>query len=61
MYIAGASGRQGSGVGIILIGPKKLRIEYAVRIVYGAINNATEYEALIMGLKLANEVRAESL
>ena len=36
MYIDGASGRQGSGAGIILISPKKIKTEYAVRIAYGA-------------------------
>ena len=41
--------------------PKKIKIEYTIRIAYGAINNAAEYEALIMGLKLVNGVRAKSL
>ena len=61
MYIDGASSKQDSGARIILIGPKKIRYEYAVRIVYVAINNTAEYEALVTGLKLANEVRVESL
>ena len=61
MYIDGPSEKQGSSAGIILIGPDKIRIEYAIRITYGAMNNAAEYKALITGLKLANEVRAESL
>ena len=61
MYINGASGRQGSRAGIILIGPEKIKIEYTIRIAYGTTNNATEYEAFIMGLKLANKVRAENL
>ena len=61
LYINGASGSQGSGAGIILIGLKKIRIRYAVKLKYSATNNAAEYEALITGLKLAIEVRAENL
>ena len=61
MYTDGTSGRQGSGTGIILIGPKKIKIEYNVRKAYSAINNMAEYEPLITGLKLANEMRAKSL
>ena len=56
MYIDGASRKPGLGVEIILIGPGKLKIEYTVRIAYGATHNVTEYEALITGLKLANKV-----
>ena len=57
----GASGKQGSSARIILVGPKKIRIKYAIRIAYGATNNTAKYEALITGLKLANEIRTESL
>ena len=61
MYIDGALGKQGSGAGIILIGHERIKIKYAIRIAYCAINNTVEYEALITGLKLVNEVRTESL
>ena len=61
MFIDGATGKNGSGVGIILIGPKRIRIEYAVRMGYHATNNAAEYEALVIGLRLANEVKAKNL
>ena len=44
-----------------MVGPNKIRIRYAVKLKYNATNNAAEYEALITGLKLAIEVRTESL
>ena len=44
-----------------MIGPNKIRIRYAVKLKYNATNNAAEYEALLTGLKLANEVRVEHL
>ena len=61
LYIDGTSGSQDSGAGIILVGPNKIRIKYAVKLKYNATNNAVEYEALITGLKLAIEVRTENL
>ena len=42
-----------------MIGPNKIQIRYAIKLKYNATNNAAEYEALLTGLKLAIEVRAE--
>ena len=61
LYIDGAYGAQWSGIEIILIGPSKVIIKYTVQIKYNATNNIAEYEALLMGLRLAIEVRAEHL
>ena len=61
LYIDRVSGSQGSGAGIILIGPNKIQIRYAMKLKYNATNNAAEYEALLTGLKLANEVKTEHL
>ena len=44
-----------------MVGPNKIQIRYAVKLKYNATNNAAEYEALIIGLKLAIEVRTENL
>lgn len=61
LYVDGASGAKGFGAGVILIGRYRIRIKYAFRIKYDATNNASEYEALLIGLRLALEVRAENL
>ena len=61
LYIDGASGSQGSEARIILIGPNKIWIRYAIKLQYNTTNNAAEYEVLLTGLKLAIEVRAEHL
>ena len=50
-----------SGAGVILIGLSKIQIRYAMKLKYNTTNNAAEYEALLTGLKLAIEVRAEHL
>ena len=47
LYIDGVSRSQGSGVGVILIGPSKIEIKYAVKLKCSATNNAAEYEALL--------------
>ena len=36
-------------------------IRYAVQIKFNATNNATEYEALLIGLRLVIEVKAKHL
>ena len=47
LYIDGASRSQGSGARVILIGPNKIQIRYAVKLKYNTTNNAAEYEALL--------------
>ena len=61
IYIDGASGSQGSRAWVIFLCPSKIQIRYAVKLKYNAANNVVEYEALLTGLKLAIEVRAEHL
>ncbi|XP_050207293.1 uncharacterized protein LOC126656732 [Mercurialis annua] len=61
LHVDGASNEKGAGVGAILKGPGKVKIEYGVNIRFTASNNVTEYEALIAGLGLALEIRTEIL
>ena len=49
------------GVGVVLISPKGEMLKYAVRLQFLAINNETEYEALLAGLSLAKALGAKSL
>ena len=51
----------GSGASLILISPEGQRIYCALRFRFKASNNEAEYEALITGLKLAKEMKVESL
>ena len=44
-----------------MVGPNKIRIKYAVKLKYNTTNNVAEYKTLIIGLKLAIEVRTENL
>ena len=57
----GSSNEGGPGAGLILINPEGHRVHCALRFGFKASNNEAEYEALIAGLKLAKEMRVESL
>ena len=53
MYFDGASNQNGSGIGVLLISPKRTHIPFSSRLNFPTTNNATEYEACIMGLRAA--------
>ena len=57
----GSSNESRSGAGLILISPEGHRIHFALRFDFHASNNEAEYEALIVRLKLAKEMKVESL
>ena len=61
LYIYSASNVKGSKVWIILEVPNNITLEQAHKPKFRASNNQEEYEALIIGLKLAREVRAKML
>ena len=57
----GSSNDGGSGAGLILVSLEGHRIHSALRFRFKASNNEAEYEALIVGLELAKEMKVESL
>nr|KYP65119.1 hypothetical protein KK1_011347 [Cajanus cajan] len=58
MHVDGSSNNQGSGAGIILEAPTGLILEQSLRFAFKASNNQAEYEALLPGLRLAQEIGA---
>ncbi|GKV36705.1 hypothetical protein SLEP1_g44805 [Rubroshorea leprosula] len=52
---------EGSGAGAVLLGPNGFKSEHALRFKFQTTNNAAEYEALIYGLKLASELKVQSI
>ena len=50
MYFDGATNQDGSGIGVLLISLKGTHIPFSNRLNFPATNNATEYQAYIMGL-----------
>ncbi|GKV19462.1 hypothetical protein SLEP1_g29723 [Rubroshorea leprosula] len=61
LYVDGASNSKGAGAGAVLIGPEHFRSEHALKFNFEATNNMAEYEALLLGLRLAAELKVTSL
>ncbi|XP_077246025.1 uncharacterized protein LOC143885862 [Tasmannia lanceolata] len=61
VYVDGSSNKTGWGAGLILIGPENFVLDYALRFRFCDSNNEAEYEALITGMNLAVQTRAERL
>jgi ribonuclease HI len=53
MYFDGSLRLQGAGAGILFIAPGGDQLKYALQVLFLASNNATEYEALVHGLRIA--------
>ena len=52
VYVNGAANQRGSGVGLIIISPKKIIIEKFLRLDFSATNNEVEYETLLVGMTM---------
>ncbi|GKV01686.1 hypothetical protein SLEP1_g14226 [Rubroshorea leprosula] len=61
LYVDGASSSKGSGAGAFLIGPDGYRSEHALKFNFDATNNMAEYEALLLGLQLALELKLSAI
>ena len=57
----GSATTAGSGAGLMLTSPGGARLEYALRFNFPATNNASEYEAIIAGTRLAKQLGAKRL
>ena len=57
----GASNAQGSQVRMILVGLDNFYTEYTLSFSFEAINNQVEYETLLIGLKLTEQLGAKHL
>ncbi|XP_021802463.1 uncharacterized protein LOC110746545 [Prunus avium] len=61
LRIDGASNQKGAGAGIVIITPDGTLLEQAITLGFPASNNEAEYEALLAGLRLANELSIKKL
>ncbi|XP_022155140.1 uncharacterized protein LOC111022281 [Momordica charantia] len=58
IYVDGSSNESGCGAGILLLAPGGERFEYALRFNFPTSNNEAEYEALLVGLRVARGLGA---
>ncbi|XP_027120541.2 uncharacterized protein [Coffea arabica] len=56
LFVDGASSKEGSGAGLLLISPTGEELTYALRFDFLASNNEAEYEALLTGLRIAHQM-----
>ncbi|KAL0313569.1 UNVERIFIED_CONTAM: hypothetical protein Sradi_5756200 [Sesamum radiatum] len=52
---------QDSGAGIVITSPQGENLEFAVKFGFKTSNNKVEYEALVIGIKMAHEVGGKHL
>ncbi|GJX19450.1 reverse transcriptase domain-containing protein [Tanacetum coccineum] len=61
LYTDGASSSDGSGARLMLINPEEKDYTYALCFEFKTMNNEAEYEALLAGLQITQEMEIESL
>ncbi|PKI75092.1 hypothetical protein CRG98_004566 [Punica granatum] len=61
MYFDGAVNSTGSGIGAVLISPEGCHFPVASKIDFPCINNVDEYEACILGLQAAIDLKVKEL
>ena len=60
VYVDGAVNQKGSGMGLVLISPKRLVVEKSLRLGFSATNNEAEYEALLEGMFMVQRMGGKS-
>ncbi|GJX45060.1 reverse transcriptase domain-containing protein [Tanacetum coccineum] len=61
LFTDGSSCTYGSGARLILTNPEGMKFTYALRFRFDATNNEAEYEALIAGLRIAEQMGVKNL
>ncbi|XP_071714723.1 uncharacterized protein [Rutidosis leptorrhynchoides] len=57
LYTNGTSSSDGSGADLMLINPEGKEFTYALRFEFATNNNEAEYEAILIGLRMAKELK----
>ena len=61
MYFDGASNALGNGIGVVIISSEGCHTPFTARLCFNCTNNMAEYEACIMGLRVAIDLRIKFL
>ena len=56
LYVDGAANQRGSGMGLVLVSPKKITIEKSLRLNFSVMNNEAEYETLMRGMMMVQKM-----
>ena len=52
LYVDGAATQRGSGMGLVIVSPKRITIGKSLRLGFSATNNEAEYDALLIGIAM---------
>ena len=61
VYVDDAANHRGSGMGLVLISPKKIIIEKSLRLDFSTANNEVEYEALLVGMTMVQKMGGKTV
>ena len=61
VFVDGVSSAMGADAGIVIITPEGIRLEHSFRLGFKASNNEAEYEAFIVGLRIAFDLGARDM
>ena len=56
VYVGGTVNQRGSGVGLVVLSPKRIIIEKSLRLGFSATNNKAKYEALLAGMAMVQKM-----
>ena len=56
VYMDWAANQKGSGMGLVLISPKKLIVKKSLRLGFSVTNNKAEYKALLEGISMVQRM-----
>ncbi|GKB12740.1 reverse transcriptase domain-containing protein [Tanacetum coccineum] len=57
LFTDGASNYKGSRAGLVLISPSGVEFTYSLRLNFASMNNKAEYEALLVGIRMARKMK----
>ena len=61
VYVDEALNHKGSGIGLVLIPPKKVIVEKSLRLNFLATNNEAEYEVLLIEMAMVQRMGGKSV
>ena len=61
VFMDGASDALGVGARIVVITPEGIKLEHSFRLAFKNSNNETEYEALLVGLRVVSDLGAKEV
>ena len=61
VYVDGVANQRGSGVGLVVIFPKKIIIKKSLRLGFSVTNNEAEYEALLVRMTMVQKMGGKTV